>query len=359
MPFDNRPDPLAVTVLTHKPNFEYPENADLWAYAADLYGTFNPDPGPWERWETLNIGPNPDLPLELEGDDNASSVHGFRKRWEKEDSKFTLSDYFKRVTFYLNPFPYYTLVGGSLALPGGKAQEFVWKVPGFRYVSDTESLRRSIIADEYGAAAFEGGDIKNGPVTDPRLRDWADNETNLRIANEAAETLAMGCDYLMIAPGHKDYAAQTKAFQSLALAEGRRAVARLVAGTQDIEKTLKEAHAHGSKTGEWMTPEQIIAAVKDFSRNFEKAAAAADQVQLWNTDGDEPVLIARKTGPGEKLEWMKDVETDPQLQGKLYNLYYKFYEQQYYNPRGNNLKEIDARRALHELFGPRKPEPGI
>ncbi|HRQ61071.1 MAG TPA: hypothetical protein PLO23_06125, partial [Alphaproteobacteria bacterium] len=352
MSFDNRPYPLTVSWLMLRPDlgpFDWPD-------LEKAFGAFDPNPAPWQAWEGLGIGQNPDLPLDFEEDDKFSSIYGYRARWEKQDSKFSLTDFFTRTVFFFNPVVYYNVVGGSLAIPGGQARKFAEGIHSFATISDFEAMRRSIIADEYGSAGFEDGDIKRGRVLDPRLRDWASRETNVRITNEAAETLMMGLDYTMLWPGQALYPEQTKVIGRLVSGQGRLMIKRLIAGTQDIEKTLKEAYEHGVKTGEWMHPRQIIATVRDFSKNFEKAAEAADVVRLYNTDGPEPVLIAQKNGSNGKLEWLKDVGTDPAIKGRMYDLYYKFYEQQYYNPAGQSLKEIDARRALHELFGP-KPAP--
>lgn len=118
----------------------------------------------------------------------------------------------------------------------------------------------------------------------------------------------------------------------------------LITSTQDIEKTLIEAYQHAALTGQWAQPRALIEAVLTLSKNFKKAAEAADSVEVWNTDGPAPILIARKTAPGAELEILDQ------------SLFFKFYEQQFYNPAGQSLKEIDPRRALHELFGP-KPAP--
>lgn len=335
MPFDNRPNPLAATRLIVKPGDESFDWTDLEA----LFGAFDPSPAPWQAWEGLGIGKSPELPLDMAADGTASSIYGYRKRWENQDSKLTLTDCFRRVMFYLNPVVHYNVLGGSLPLPGGAAHEFAVRNPSFAAASNFEAIRRSIIADEYGVDAFENGDIKRGRVADPRLRDWASRETNVRITNEAAETLMMGCDYTMLWAAQALYPQQTKALRDLAAQEGRKLICRLVAGTQDIAKTLQEAHDHGTKTGEWMHPRQIIGTVQAFSRNFKQAVEAADSVEVYNTDGPIPILIARKTGPGAELEILNQT------------LFFKFYEQQFYNPAGTTLEKIDPRRALYKLFG--------
>jgi hypothetical protein len=333
MPIDNRIDPFGVAIQILHPVFAYPENADFDRWMIRTFGAYDPDPAPWQSWDALKIGTNPDLPLDLQ--DKKSSVHTLRERWANAVPKFSLTDLFTRAFYALQKNPHYTVVGGTYGLPGGEGWRIAARLPGHPVVSDFEAVRRWIIEDEYGASSFA-----NGRVLDPRLRDLAAKETNIWITGEAARELASGRDYVMLWPAQALYPEQISAFRQLAAGKGRTLTCNLIAGTQDIRKTLKAAYDHGVKTGEWMHPRQIAGTLKAFAANFKATAAAADTVELWNTDGAKPLLIARKTGPGEALEIL-----DP-------SRYHDFEEQQYFNPAGRKLTEISPRLALHKLFSP-------
>lgn len=340
-----RLDPVFVTARIINPGDQYPENSHGFADLERVFGAFDPSPAPWQAWEALDIkdiAANPSLPSHIVT--KQSSVYGMGDRWLKAPQRPGLVERFTDRMLSLQMEPNYTVIGGAYALPGGDGSLLADYLPGDPAVSDFESVRRRIIAEVWGPEAFEEQDVQNGKVIDPRLRDWAARETNIWITAEAAYKLAKGRDYAMIWAGQALFPEQTGVLRSEVRSTGKTLKVNLIAGTQDLETTLIQAYEHGVRTGEWMHPRQIIGTIKQFAQNFEAAAQAADMVELYNTDGPEPILIARKTDSGAPLEILDEFR------------FHLFEEQKHLDPAKKKLTDISSRHAIYKLFGP-KPEP--